>query len=127
MDEILKKLIVVYVEDEEPVLRKIGNVLNRRVKEIYLAKNGLEGLKLVREHKPHMVITDLEMPVMNGIEMIERIRKDDGNYVPIIVLTAYRDEDHYTDLANAYVYKPIMLPELLEKMTRTAQESDLDW
>ena len=71
---------------------------------------------------PDMVITDIEMPVMNGLEMIEEVRRIYGPETPVIVVTAYQDEEHFSDLADAYIYKPIESQELFELMIRLTKE-----
>jgi len=72
----LQNISVVYAEDEDSVRAQVATFLSRRVKEIYSAQNGEEGLRLTKEHNPDIVITDLEMPVMNGLEMIKKIREE---------------------------------------------------
>jgi len=110
----LEKVVVIYVEDEIEVREQIVTFLKRRVKEIYEANNGEEGLRLIEEHDPDVVITDLEMPVMNGLMMIQKIREIYDGQKPIIVITGYMDDEHYTDLADAYIYKPIDMQKLVE-------------
>mgnify|MGYP003884058633 CR=1 FL=1 len=62
-----------------------------------------------------MVVTDLEMPVMNGMEMIKRIRE--LNYrIPIIITTAYDDEAHQCPDADRVILKPIRFMDLLQAM-----------
>jgi len=112
----LQNIVVVYAEDEDSVRAQVATFLGRRVKEIYSAQNGEEGFRLTKEHNPDMVITDLEMPVMNGLEMIKKIREEFGEGKPIIVLTGYDDDEHYTELADVYIYKPINLYKLETKM-----------
>lgn len=124
-ESLLKMLSVVYVEDEYDVRKQIGRALARRVASVYLAENGAVGLDYIRKFKPHIVVTDLEMPVMNGLEMIEKIRAESDSNIPIIVITAYRDEEHYTNLANSYIYKPIIIQDLLETMVNLAHEYHL--
>lgn len=115
MDAVLKKLTVLYVEDEEIVRHNISMALKRRVGKVITAANGKEGLEKTQEHDPDIIITDIEMPVMDGIKMILEIRRLYGNNRPIIVITAYKDEEHYTDLADGYIYKPVLFDQL-EKM-----------
>lgn len=114
----LKELTIVYVEDEEHVREKVARALSRRVGTIHSAENGVEGLELIKKHKPDMVITDLEMPKMTGMEMIKQAKAhcEDLCAIPVVVVTAYRDDEHYTDLANLYVYKPVRIRELVDAM-----------
>lgn len=84
---------VIVVEDEELVRKGIVLAtdwasLNCVV--VGEAANGLEGCELVRRHSPHLVITDVKMPVMSGVEMVEALRKE-GCKADFIFLTAYSD------------------------------------
>lgn len=121
--EILKELSVVYAEDDELIRQSITRIIRRRVKNIYAAENGKEGLDFTVEHDPDLVITDIEMPIMNGLELIEQLRNTHGKDTPIIVVTAYQDSEHHTDLADAYIYKPIESQQLFETMVMLAQKN----
>ncbi len=120
--EILKSLSVVYAEDDELIRQSITRIIKRRVREIHSAEHGQEGLRMIQEFNPDMVITDIEMPVMNGLEMIEEVRKIYGPDTPVIVVTAYQDEEHHSELADAYIYKPIESQQLFELMIRLVKE-----
>lgn len=112
----LSELAVLYVEDEPVARMSIGAFLKRQVATLYTGENGKEGLELFTTHRPQVVITDLEMPLMNGMEMIRRIREVD-NGTPIIITTAYDDEAHRCDLANRVILKPIIFNDLLQQIT----------
>ena len=112
----LSRLTVVYVEDDPDTQLLIGRTMKRRVGETHLAANGREGLERVREYAPDIVVTDLEMPVMDGLEMIRRLRRELDYAGPVLVVTAYNDEEHHTDLADGYVPKPVVLERLFETM-----------
>jgi YesN/AraC family two-component response regulator len=122
MGDKLKDVTVLYVEDEEEVRNAIAKALRRRVGDIVTASNGKEGLELFTKDKPDIVVTDLEMPIMSGIVMIEKIRELYGSGYPIIVVTAYKDDEHYTPLANGYIYKPIHFDELEEMMASLVEK-----
>lgn len=111
--ETLLQLTLLYVEDEDIARLSIGGFLRRKVGELLLASNGSEGLQLYREKRPAVVITDLEMPIMNGMEMIRRIRELDHD-IPIIITTAYDDDAHYCPEADLTIMKPISFMELLQ-------------
>ncbi len=111
--EALKDLKVLYVEDEDIARLSIATFLKRQVGEIMTAENGSIGLQRYIEQRPTVVITDLEMPVMNGLEMIRRIRELD-NDIPIIITTAYDDEAHACPAANRVILKPIRFMDLVQ-------------
>jgi len=88
-------LNVLIVEDEELIRKGIvltvdWEALGCRVVE---ASNGEEALKAVAEHSPDLIVTDLKMPVMDGIQMLEKLRQD-GHQMPVIILTAYDTFDY---------------------------------
>lgn len=114
----LASKVIVYAEDDKFVRSAIARYLQRRVKVVREAENGEEGLELMRECNPDVVITDLEMPIMNGIEMIKRIREEFGADKPIIIVTGYNDKEHYSEQADAILYKPLDLELLIETIER---------
>ena len=116
--EALKNLKVVYVEDEDMIRASVARIIKRRVKELHVGRDGQEGLELVKKYSPDIVITDIEMPIMNGLEMIKRIREEHKDNTPIIAMTAYQDDEHYTKLASAYIYKPVNASILFEAMAK---------
>lgn len=111
--EALKDLKVLYVEDEDIARLSIATFLKRQVGAITTAENGSVGLQCYIEQRPEVVITDLEMPVMNGLEMIRRIRELDDD-IPIIITTAYDDEAHACPQANRVILKPIRFMDLVQ-------------
>ena len=121
--DVLKQQKVLYVEDEEIARQSIGNFLSRYVGELLLGENGRDGLDLYHQNRPSVVITDLEMPFMNGMEMIRRIREQDQT-VPIIITTAYDDEAHRCPDADRVILKPILFTNLLQAMRDCLIEKD---
>ena len=83
--------------------------------EVVTANNGKEGLKAWEEHRPDIIISDIDMPVMNGFEMVKRIRETDGN-TPILfasALTSPKDvKKGFAIGVNNYVKKPFVPDEL---------------
>ncbi len=116
--EILQELIVLYVEDEELTRRSIGKLIQRRVKEVVLAENGEDGFAKFKEKNPDIVITDIEMPIMNGIEMVKLIKEIDINR-PIIVVSAFQDEAHKCDSADYTLVKPVDKDELIRAIVES--------
>ena len=84
-------LAVLFVEDEETILDCMGVYFKRRFRDVYLAADGVEGLEKFKEHRPDLVVTDIEMPKLDGIEMSKEIRKISPD-TPIIFTTAYNED-----------------------------------
>ncbi|MFZ5775457.1 MAG: response regulator [Thermodesulfobacteriota bacterium] len=101
---------VLYVEDEELARSALSGPLARRVKTLLLAKDGMEGLELFRLYQPEIVITDIRMPRMNGLEMTREIKALRKN-TQLIVTTAHSDTKYFLEAIEAgvdrYVLKPI--------------------
>lgn len=94
----IKKIILV-VEDEEPLRMVLRDVLAVEGYGILEAKNGIEGLEMsLREH-PDLILLDILMPKMDGLEMLKKLREDEwGRKAPVIVLTNLSDNE---DIAKA--------------------------
>ena len=108
----LKSATLLYVEDEDVARMAVGTFLRRQVATLLTAANGKEGFDLFEREHPNVVVTDLEMPIMNGMQMVHRIRELD-NGTPIVITTAYDDEAHACPEANRVIIKPIMFNDLL--------------
>ncbi|HBE77009.1 MAG TPA: hypothetical protein DDW65_04395 [Firmicutes bacterium] len=106
---------VLYVEDEASIRESIVEMLQRRITMVYTAQNGQEGLELFNQYHPEIIITDLQMPVMDGLTMAKEI-KTGNKAVPIIITTAYNETDYFLkaiDIGiNHYILKPVHFPKL---------------
>ncbi len=122
-EDILKGVTVLFVEDEANVREHLASILKRKVKALYTAVNGKEGIEQFTEHRPDIVITDITMPVMNGLEMAERIKKIDEQ-VPVIVITAYNEQDFFMKSieigVDRYIIKPVIIEDVLRVTTAVA-------
>ncbi|HIJ86294.1 MAG TPA: response regulator [Desulfuromonadales bacterium] len=108
----LKSLTLLYVEDEELTREIFSEFLTRLVGVLITAKNGAEGLDAYREHCPDIVITDIQMPVMDGMTMMQEIRTlDTFKSVPIFIMTAFDQVDYLKRSIPLgvceYVFKPL--------------------
>lgn len=119
MDDIveqLKNYTVLCVEDEDGIRKRLVNTLKYYFAEVFEASNGEEGYELYYENKPTIIISDIEMPQRNGIQMVSDIRKDDLSTI-IIMLTAYSSEEYLLNLINLninhYILKPVTSENLL--------------
>ncbi len=75
---------VLYVEDDEIIRSSVSYVLNKIFDNVLIAENGYEALKLFRTNYVDLIFTDIDMPIMNGIELIQRVRAIDKNTKIII-------------------------------------------
>ncbi len=112
----------ILVVDDNPDLRAyVSSVLQRKGYQVRTADQGASGLEMATTHRPDLIITDLMMPGVNGLEMIERIRKDaELQGTPIILLTAKVDDETRLEGAeqgaDAYLSKPFNDRELLAEV-----------
>ena len=120
----LKGLHLLYVEDDEGIRSQLEQFLRRRVQSVLTARDGREGLALFAAHRPDVVITDLLMPNMNGLDMTEAILKINPR-TPVIITTAFNEIDYLLkaiDLGvEAYVIKPINTEQLLRNLLKCAR------
>ena len=111
---LLSNITILYVEDEKMISEEVSFYFGKYVKNFYVANNGLEGLELFRKVKPDILITDIQMPKMNGLDMIKEIG---STSVPIIVTTAYSDIEYFLKAIelkiSKFVIKPINLINLI--------------
>ena len=88
-----KKTILV-VEDEEPMQFVLRDVLKVEGYAVLEAKNGIEGLGLALKERPDLILLDILMPKMDGLEVLKKLREDEwGKKVPVIVLTNLSDNE----------------------------------
>lgn len=112
---VLKSLKVLFIEDEDLIRNKIVSSLEYIVDEVIAASNGLEALEKLQHFTPDLIITDLEMPKMNGADFIHEVRKRDKN-ICIIVVTAYTSEKYLLQLIDMHIEKYILKPITLENL-----------
>ena len=113
---------IAVVEDESSIRNGLAKIIKKLDPEYELvgtAGNGLEGLHLVQNTEPDLVIMDIQMPEMNGLDMLEHLRKD-GYTGRAVVLTAYSDFDYAKRAIGMnidnYLLKPIKIQELRETL-----------
>jgi two-component system, OmpR family, response regulator VanR len=114
--ESLKNLKILYIDDEEFIREDAVEYLSFYSDYVYAASNGKDGLEKYAEIKPDIIITDIKMPGLNGIDMIKQIRKSDKT-TKIIVATAFLETSYLIEAVELglikYLVKPIMEENLL--------------
>lgn len=120
---LLSKYKVLYVEDDATHREELKIFLKRRVGKLFLAADGREGFEMFKKEKPDIVISDLRMPNMDGVELSKEIRKVD-KICPIIITTAFSDVETILGAVDAgidkYVLKPIDTRELVSALEEVA-------
>ena len=107
-----KRILV--VEDDQSLRVVIRMVLEQARYEVLEARHGLAALELMESEMPDVVIADLRMPIMNGVELIGRLRSSPATAsVPIVLLSGLTPDPEVTKLANAVVAKPFEPADLL--------------
>ena len=105
----LKELSVLFVDDEKIVIDIMKEILPMLFKETYYATDGFEGLKEYKDNLPDLVITDLSMPKLDGLNMIKHIKTINEN-VKIICISGHNEDKSIQEckkLGCAYIVKPI--------------------
>ncbi|ADD68607.1 diguanylate cyclase [Denitrovibrio acetiphilus DSM 12809] len=115
-EDFISEIKIFYVEDEPFIREGFVRFLKRRTDKLYVFSNGQEALDAFSEIRPDLIITDIRMPVMDGLEMSEKIKEIDPS-VPIIVTTGHNDEDFFLrsiDIGiDKYIKKPVSFTELI--------------
>lgn len=94
-----QKKIILVIEDEEPLRRVLRDILTVEGYSIIETKDGVEGLEVALKEHPDLILLDIVMPKMDGLEMLTKLRTDEwGKTAPVIVLTNLSDNE---DVAKA--------------------------
>ncbi len=106
----MNKLTLLYAEDDQETRENYTFVLKQYFHEVYSAKNGKEALDIYRERKPDVLLLDISMPLLSGLELAKEVRRDD-EITAIIMLTAHSEQDKLMKAVNlkleAYLMKPV--------------------
>jgi len=126
---ISKKMQVLYVEDNQEACMQTVKMLENYFDDITVARNGREGLEHFKNDNFHVIFTDLEMPVMDGVSMIKHIRELNSE-VPIVVFSAYDDKEYLLTTINegidGYILKPYTFEDITALITKIVMKFDID-
>ena len=106
---------LLYVEDEELVRFMVKQYLSQYFQTIYEAVDGEEAFKIYKEKEPDILITDIELPKLNGLKLASKIRKKNQN-IPIIITTAYTDTHYLLDAIELHLVKYLVKPSSEDKL-----------
>lgn len=123
---------ILFVDDEGQIRKLLQTFLQKHGYVVTTASDGYEALREIRRQRPHLVITDVSMPNLNGLELCRRLRAEAGTArLPIIMLSARKQADDilagYAQGADEYVAKPVELAVLaakVELLLRRSREGD---
>ncbi|ACZ12935.1 response regulator transcription factor [Sulfurospirillum deleyianum] len=121
----LSKLTVLCVEDEEYLREALQKALSDEFAKFILARDGEDGLKKFKKYKPDIVITDIMMPIMDGLSMAKEI-KQFSKQTPIVILSAFSEREKLLEAIDVgidkYLIKPIDPDELLSTLRHISRE-----
>lgn len=114
-DDIWKKQKVCIIDDDENLREIYSLAFNREGFDVILAKDGEEGLQMVREKKPEVILLDLQMPVKNGMDVLETLEKDPVlSKIPVVILSNIDSEEAFKEVGKFetrfYLVKALATP-----------------
>ncbi len=125
----LKTLTILYAEDEEGIRKNIADSLRYYVKEVFEAKDGQIAFEMYLEETPDIILSDIHMPILNGIDFIKKVRETD-THTPVIMITAHTDKKYLLDAVELhmekYIVKPIDIDELFDALKKCIDLMDIN-
>ncbi|WP_457746403.1 EAL domain-containing protein [Sulfurimonas sp.] len=123
------KLTILVVEDDATTREPIVDFLDTFFENIFLANNGDEGLKLYNQEAIDIVFTDINMPSLNGLELIQKIREESIS-IPIVILSAHTEADYFTQSikygVDGYLLKPFDMQQFLAVISKVVKRINAD-
>lgn len=111
------------VVEDSPMMRQLLVFALARVKKIHVteAEDGVDALRKLANQRFDLILTDINMPIMDGLKLVKRIRSDANHAeTPIIIITTEGSNEDRTRAmalgANAYITKPIQAPQVIQKV-----------
>jgi len=121
----LRNFTLLYVEDQKDARDLIKMMFEDEVKELYMACDGLEGMHLYKDKHPDIIITDINMPHLDGLSLIKKIREEDTQ-TPILLISAHDDKESLITALNAgasgFISKPINIDTVFSKLNVIAKD-----
>jgi two-component system alkaline phosphatase synthesis response regulator PhoP len=118
---------ILVVDDEPEILELLQYNFNKRGLEVSVARNGQEGLELIEKDLPQIIVLDIMMPVMSGIEMCRKLRQQEQfKNIPVLFLSATNDDmlilSAMSAGGNHFVSKPVRLNLLFQLVSNLYEE-----
>ncbi len=117
---------VLVVEDNDLNMKLFHDVLQAHGYNVLQAKDGMEGWRMAREHRPDLILMDIQLPEVSGLEVTKWLKDDESlKSIPVIAITAFAmdgdEEKIRADGCDAYIAKPISVSNLLQTVERFAK------
>jgi CheY-like chemotaxis protein len=110
---------ILLVEDELPIQRLLSDLLRSEGYTVICADHGVRALELIAERRPDLVVTDLMLPIMNGVELCRRVKADPSTrQIPVMAMSAGGRQQALESGADRFLAKPFELEALLEAVER---------
>lgn len=116
-----KECTLLYVEDNQPLRDKAVQLFKKFFAKVETAENGEDGLRIFKDIKPHVVISDIKMPVMDGLEMSRRIKKI-SPHAKIILTSAFDDTEYLLEAVKIGVFRYLKKPLGIDVLTAVLYE-----
>lgn len=124
----LDQMTLLYVEDDDLTREYLAHYFSRRFAMVYVARDGLEGLEIFRKHSPQIIVSDIKMPQMNGLQMADEIRKL-NKQVPIIIISgsdhAENAEKMFDMGVSRFHMKPLDPGRLIKTIQTCVRQADM--
>jgi len=119
-----ERISILIVEDEATVLRSLNNIIARRYEKVYVAENASKALDIFRNEEIDLVLTDIRMPGMDGLTMLQKMKEQKPN-LRRLVMSAYSESEFFLqaiDLGvDGYIVKPFLKDKILEAIEKSAK------
>ena len=117
---------VLVVEDNDLNMKLFHDVLEAHGYNVLQAKDGMESLRMAREHRPDLIIMDIQLPDVSGLEVAKWLKDDETlKSIPVIAITAFAmagDKEKFLEGGcDAYIGKPFSIPDFLQTVERFAK------
>ena len=122
LQDVSKDFTILYVEDNDSLRKNATKLLQKFFPTVYVGRDGIEGLKLFKKHRPLIVITDIKMPKLDGMEMSKKIRYVSPN-TKIIIMSAFDEKDYLYKAIEIGVYRFIKKPVSIQELSHVLYQA----
>ncbi|ADY57559.1 response regulator receiver protein [Syntrophobotulus glycolicus DSM 8271] len=119
---------ILIVDDQVGIRRLLTEVFKDCGYEIETCASGVKALEIMSEFKPDLLLMDVKMPGMNGIDVLKKIREENDRQIKVIMMTAYGDQEHINTAEElgvvGFIIKPFDINELREQIKDVLREKE---